>query len=168
MNYKNCLNIKMAVLCRIVKCLGNNILSIGRNRNITLSATSYIKEIIEKKEGNTLTIEAVIKSDKNDERFLKPKNGACPICSSGLNIKHTDVLILNQFVRSDGCILPRRITGLCEIQQKRISSLIQMAQYAGLMQRRAPKGGLLHPLQRRKWRKFNSYYDEKTIKARYV
>lgn len=36
------------------------------------------------------------------------------------------------------------------------------------MQRRAPKGGLLHPLQRRKWRKFNSYYDEKTIKARYV
>ncbi|PBC28768.1 28S ribosomal protein S18a [Apis cerana cerana] len=158
----------MAILYRIIKCLEKNILSIGRNRNITLSATSHIKEIIEKKEGNTLTIEAIIKSDKNDERFLKPKNGACPICSSGLNIKHTDVLILNQFVTSDGCILPRRITGLCEVQQKRISSLIQMAQYAGLMQRRAPNGGLLHPLQRRKWKKFNSYYDEKTIKARYV
>lgn len=45
--------------------------------------------VIEKKEGNTLTIEAVIKPDPYEGRFLKPKNGACPICSSGLNIKHT-------------------------------------------------------------------------------
>ncbi|CAK9813905.1 28S ribosomal protein S18a, mitochondrial [Anthophora quadrimaculata] len=158
----------MAALYRVINCLGKNLLSIGQNRNISLSATTRLKEIIEKEEGDTLTIEAIIKEDKNDERFLKPKNGACPICSSGIDIKHTDVLILNQFVRSDGCILPRRITGLCKVQQKRISSLILMAQRAGLMLRRSPKGGLLHPLQKRKWKKYNSYYDETTIKARYI
>jgi small subunit ribosomal protein S18 len=42
------------------------------------------------------------------------------------------VLILSQFVRSDGCMLPRRITGLCKIQQKKMSSLVTMAQKAGM------------------------------------
>lgn len=37
----------------------------------------------------------------------------------------------------------------------------------GLLPMRGPKGDLLHPLQRRKWRKFNTYFDEKTIKAKY-
>lgn len=55
----------------------------------------------------------------------------CAICASGLDVKHTDVLILSQFVRSDGCMLPRRITGLCKKQQKRISSMVSMAQKAG-------------------------------------
>ncbi|XP_017891311.1 28S ribosomal protein S18a, mitochondrial [Ceratina calcarata] len=158
----------MATLYRVIRNIGKNVATVTQNRNISLSATSRIKEIIEKKEGKTLTIEAVIKPDENEKLFLKPKNGACPICSSGLDIKHTDVLILNQFVRSDGCILPRRITGLCKVQQKRISSLILMAQAAGLMLKRAPSGGLLNPLQRRKWKKFNTYFDERTIRARYM
>ncbi|OAD60362.1 28S ribosomal protein S18a, mitochondrial [Eufriesea mexicana] len=158
----------MAALFCLMNSLRKNILSIEQNRNISLSAITYIKKFITKKEGKTLTIEGVIEPDKHAELFLKPKNGACSICSSGLDIKHTDVLILNQFVRSDGCILPRRITGLCAVQQKRISSLIIMAQSAGLMQRRAPEGGLLHPLRRRKWKKFNTYFDETTIKTRYM
>lgn len=41
------------------------------------------------------------------------------------------MLILSQFVRDDGCILPARVTGLCKEQQKRISYLIAMAQKAG-------------------------------------
>ena len=156
----------MAALFRFVKHLGKNI-SLQSYRNISVSGTTYLKEIIEKKEGNTLIVEAVIKPDKNEERLLKTKNGACPLCSTGLDVKHTDVLILHQFTRSDGCILPRRITGLCRVQQKRISSLIIMAQTAGLLPMRGPKGVLLHPLQRRKWRKFNTYFDENTIRARY-
>lgn len=55
----------------------------------------------------------------------------CPKCTLGLDIKHTDVLILSQYVRSDGCMLPRRITGLCNVQQKKIGSLVTMAQKAG-------------------------------------
>lgn len=55
----------------------------------------------------------------------------CPKCTLGLDIKHTDVLILSQYVRSDGCMLPKRITGLCKKQQKYIGSLVTMAQKAG-------------------------------------
>lgn len=42
-----------------------------------------------------------------------------------------DVLILSQFLRADGCMLPRRITGLCKMQQKRIGTMVAMAQKAG-------------------------------------
>ncbi|XP_076659757.1 mitochondrial ribosomal protein S18A [Halictus rubicundus] len=157
----------MSALFRFVKNVGRNIQLPTQNRNISLSATSYLKEIIEKKEGNNLIIEAVIKPDENDSRFLKPKNGACPVCSSGLNIRHTDVLILSQFLRSNGSILPRRITGLCKIQQERISSMILMAQRAGLMPKKSPSGDYWDPLKRSKWKKFNTYYDEDTIKAKY-
>lgn len=40
-------------------------------------------------------------------------------------------MILSQFVRSDGCMLPRRVTGLCKIQQKRVSTMVTMAHKAG-------------------------------------
>lgn len=42
-----------------------------------------------------------------------------------------DVLILSQFVRPDGCMMPQRITGLCKTQQKRMSKLVSMAHKAG-------------------------------------
>lgn len=59
------------------------------------------------------------------------KKKFCPKCTLGLDIKHTDVLILSQYVRSDGCMLPKRVTGLCNVQQKRIGTLVTMAQKAG-------------------------------------
>lgn len=55
----------------------------------------------------------------------------CYMCALGLDVKHTDVLILSQFVRSDGCMLPKRVTGLCMRQQKKIGKLVTMAQKAG-------------------------------------
>lgn len=42
-----------------------------------------------------------------------------------------DVLILSQFVRPDGCMMPRRITGLSRPQQKIMSKLVSMAHKAG-------------------------------------
>lgn len=55
----------------------------------------------------------------------------CPKCTLGLDLKHTDVLILSQYLRSDGCMLPKRITGLCKKQQRYIGTLVVMAQKAG-------------------------------------
>lgn len=55
----------------------------------------------------------------------------CYMCALGIDVKHTDVLILSQFVRSDGCMLPKRITGLCNRQQKKIGKMVSMAQKAG-------------------------------------
>ncbi|XP_076637295.1 mitochondrial ribosomal protein S18A [Colletes latitarsis] len=158
----------MAALFRFVKYLGNNIQLSRQNRNISLSATTNIKEIIEKKEGNTLTIEGVIKPYEHEALLVKTNNGACPICSHGLDVKHTDVLILRQFLRSDGCILPRRITGLCKVQQKRIGTMILMAQSAGLIPSRSTTNTHFDPSRRKKWKKFNTYYDESTIKAKYI
>lgn len=87
----------------------------------------------------------------------------CPECSLGLNIKHTDVLILKQYVRTDGCMLPRRVTGLCKRQQKRIGTMVTMAQKAGLMPNLVPANSKRDPTRRFEWKKYNKYYDEKTM-----
>lgn len=55
----------------------------------------------------------------------------CPKCTLGLNIKHTDVLILSQYIQSDGSMLPRTVTRLCSVQHKNIETMIKMAQQAG-------------------------------------
>lgn len=86
------------------------------------------------KEGNNLVIKGITTSSPREPYILNhDKPHVCPICSLALEVKHTDVLILSQFVRSDGCMLPRRITGLCRKQQKKMSSLVTMAQKAGIV-----------------------------------
>lgn len=90
----------------------------------------------------------------------------CPRCTLGLDVKHTDVLILSQYVRSDGCMLPRRTTGLCKKQQTRMSCLVSMAQKAGLMPNLNPSYSKKDPLKRAGFKKFNKYFDEATIKQR--
>lgn len=42
-----------------------------------------------------------------------------------------DVLLLSQFIRSDGGLLPRRITGLCPEEHRKIAICVQMAHRAG-------------------------------------
>ncbi|XP_014605035.1 PREDICTED: 28S ribosomal protein S18a, mitochondrial [Polistes canadensis] len=158
----------MATLGRLVSQIKKSFIIPDYNRAISLSATTRIKEIIEKKEGNNVIIEAVIRPQENAHLLMKTKNGACPLCSHNLNVKHTDVLILSQFVRSDGCMLPRRITGLCGVQQKRVSIMVAMAQKAGLMSNLGPASSQKDPKKRRYWKKFNTYFDESTIKRRYL
>lgn len=87
---------------------------------------------------NTVKIEGILVKSPRDEFLLKEVKEAracgerfCPKCSIGLDVKHTDVLILSQYVRSDGCMLPRRVTGLCSKQQKKMRILVAMAQKAG-------------------------------------
>lgn len=86
----------------------------------------------EVRDGNKIIISADIIPSPREPRLVKHENTqACPVCSAGLDLKHTDVLILSQFVRSDGCMLPRRVTGLCKRQQRRVSTLVTMAHKAG-------------------------------------
>lgn len=84
--------------------------------------------------GKTLEISAEYKASPRKENLLKEVHSTkkfCPKCTLGLDIKHTDVLILQQYLRSDGTMLPRRITGLCAIQQKNIGTMVLMARRAG-------------------------------------
>lgn len=95
----------------------------------------------EKQENSVKIFEGVNVESPRAHLMLKSacQTKFCPECTLGLDIKHTDVLILSQYVRSDGCMLPRRITGLCHRQQKKMGTLVTMAQKAGLMPNLAPE-----------------------------
>ena len=125
----------------------------------------------EKQEGNELVIWGEITDSDRVPHLLKTPEVSesstkpCPVCRTNLDIKHTDVLILSQFLRSDGCMLPRRITGLCKKQQKRIGTMVAMAQKAGLMINITPNYCKKDPKKRYQWKKFNTYFLEDTIKC---
>lgn len=152
-------------LLRIVNTLNRSLLS--QQRNVTTSAILGVKQIEIQKQEDSVVIHAVTSDSPRQALLLKeacqPK--FCPECSLGLEIKHTDVLILSQYVRSDGCMLPRRITGLCRRQQRKMGTLVTMAQKAGLMPNLGPSSSKKDPKQRYGWRKYNKYYYESSIKC---
>ncbi|XP_068633542.1 large ribosomal subunit protein mL66 [Battus philenor] len=157
--------------------------NIAKNSVISTSIRAFsttkqlnLKEIREHLEGSTLTVEGVTVPSPRTNLLVRAENLAgyepvdesaekkpCYMCALGLDVKHTDVLILSQFVRSDGCMLPRRITGLCRRQQKKMGKLVTMAQKAGLMINLTPANCNKDPKKRRLYKKFNTYFDEKTI-----
>ncbi|NXQ27090.1 RT18A protein, partial [Alaudala cheleensis] len=67
-------------------------------------------------------------------------SGQCPICRWNLKHKYdyVDVLLLSQFIRSDGGMLPRRVTGLCLEEHKKVAVCVQMAHRAGLLPNHRP------------------------------
>ncbi|XP_075235686.1 mitochondrial ribosomal protein S18A [Lycorma delicatula] len=141
----------------------------NQSRSLSITPVSRVKEIVVNKEGKNTIIEGVILPSPREGYMLKTlhlhehEKEACPICRLNLDVKHTDVLILSQFIRSDGCMLPRRVTGLCRLQQKRVSKMVTMALKAGLMPNRAPANSKRDPSNRDKFKKNHRYYDETTI-----
>ncbi|VVC90816.1 28S ribosomal protein S18a, mitochondrial [Leptidea sinapis] len=145
-------------------------------RVFSITKQLNLKEFQESRNGNKLIIEAVsvpstrtdllVRADKIQDltpAVIDAEKPVCYLCKLGLDIKHTDVLILSQFVRSDGCMLPRRITGLCSRQQKKVGTMVSMAQKAGLMINLTPSRCKKDPKQRYGYKKFNTYFDEATI-----
>ncbi|XP_047503508.1 28S ribosomal protein S18a, mitochondrial [Pieris napi] len=144
-------------------------------RALSVTSKLNIKELREYKEGNKLIIEGVSLPSPRSELLVRAEKipdlvptkdsekSLCYMCKLDLDVKHTDVLILSQFVRSDGCMLPRRITGLCRMQQKKVGKMVTMAQKAGLMINLTPSYCKKDPRKRYGYKKFNTYYDEKTI-----
>ncbi|XP_049873813.1 28S ribosomal protein S18a, mitochondrial [Pectinophora gossypiella] len=164
----------MAALVRTGISFAKNAIISTSTRAISTTVPLNLREIRERKEGSTVIVEGVsvpsprteilVRTDKLAAN-LTDENGKppCYMCSLGLDVKHTDVMILSQFVRSDGCMLPRRITGLCRRQQKKIGKMVSMAQKAGLMINMTPSNCKGDPTKRKDHKKFNTYYDEKTI-----
>ncbi|XP_028808862.1 large ribosomal subunit protein mL66 [Denticeps clupeoides] len=99
-----------------------------------------IRQVVEKKEGNTTTLEGL---SVETAVSPQPPNPAarCPIYRWNLQNKYnyTDVLLLSQFIRSDGGMLPRRITGLCAQEHFKIAACVQMAHRAGLLPDHRPR-----------------------------
>ncbi|XP_010579472.1 PREDICTED: 28S ribosomal protein S18a, mitochondrial isoform X2 [Haliaeetus leucocephalus] len=98
-----------------------------------------LREVVEVTEGNTTTIEGRIIEDAETPNPPNP-SGQCPICRWNLKHKYdyVDVLLLSQFIRSDGGMLPRRITGLCFEEHRKIAVCVQMAHRAGLLPNHRP------------------------------
>ncbi|XP_062896704.1 39S ribosomal protein S18a, mitochondrial [Mobula hypostoma] len=94
-----------------------------------------LREIVRVQEGQTITIEGKIVKDSTEASEPPNPSGQCPICRWNLKHKYdyTDVLLLSQFIRSDGGMLPRRVTGLCFEEHKKIEACVKMAHRSGLL-----------------------------------
>ncbi|XP_063536631.1 large ribosomal subunit protein mL66 [Cydia strobilella] len=166
----------MAALVRAGFLSAKNAVLSTSVRSLSVTKSLNIKEIHEKKEGTALVVEGIQATSPRTELIVRAEKikdlspvvqgdgkPPCYMCALGLDVKHTDVLILSQFVRSDGCMLPRRITGLCRRQQKKIGKMVSMAQKAGLMINLTPAYCKKDPTKRFGHKKFNTYFDESTI-----
>ncbi|XP_047430215.1 39S ribosomal protein S18a, mitochondrial [Mugil cephalus] len=93
-----------------------------------------IRQVVEEKDGNVTTIEGKILDIPPGPEPPNP-SAKCPIYRWNLQNKYnyTDVLLLSQFIRSDGGMLPKRITGLCPEEHRKIAICVQMAHRAGLL-----------------------------------
>ncbi|KAK4314764.1 hypothetical protein Pmani_013965 [Petrolisthes manimaculis] len=140
--------------------------ALNQTRHIHVSSPVSLKEIVVKEEDNIITVEGKYIKSPREALLVKPEHGecnSCSLCALNLNLKHTDVLVLSQFVRSDGCMLPKRVTGLCARQQKRVKWLVAMAQKSGLMPNLAPSWSKRDPKARYRSKKYNRYFDESTL-----
>lgn len=133
---------------KVLDCSSLRILPYHAHQSNTISlrenVDTHTKKIVRTKNADgLLTIEG--KGVPNTQKGLvaDTEKGACPLCALDLDIKYTDILIISQFLRKDGRLLPRRDTGLCAKQQNRMSRLVHMAHNAGLLSSLRPpmRGG---------------------------
>ncbi|XP_049749016.1 39S ribosomal protein S18a, mitochondrial isoform X1 [Elephas maximus indicus] len=101
-----------------------------------------LREVVEIQEGNTTIIKGHITGGTPKESPNPPNpSGQCPICRWNLKHKYSyeDVLLLSQFIRPHGGMLPRRITGLCQEEHRKIEECVKMAHRAGLLPNHRPR-----------------------------
>ncbi|XP_071375440.1 large ribosomal subunit protein mL66 [Centroberyx affinis] len=124
---------------------GSNLCTLQRRNVPQLSAfvniqSRGIRQVVEKQEGKTTIIEGQTVDVPAGPQPPNP-TAKCPIYRWELQHKYnyTDVLLLSQFIRSDGGMLPRRVTGLCPEEHRKIAICVQMAHRAGLLPDHKPK-----------------------------
>uniref|UniRef100_F7D3N2 Large ribosomal subunit protein mL66 n=1 Tax=Callithrix jacchus TaxID=9483 RepID=F7D3N2_CALJA len=91
------------------------------------------REVVEIQEGKTTIIEGRITVTPKETPNPPNPSGQCPICRWNLKHKYNydDVLLLSQFIRPHGGMLPRKITGLCREEHRKIEECVKMAHRAG-------------------------------------
>jgi len=135
--------------------------------NLRCSAILNLKDIEHREEDNKIIVEGKILDSPRKDKLLKCEQGggkaAChPFCQSSIagKVKHTDVLILDQFLDSRGAIHSQENLGICRRQWTRLRKMVEMAQRAGLM---PGKEFYASHVRSTKWGSQNCYWDEKTI-----
>ncbi|CAF0850518.1 unnamed protein product [Brachionus calyciflorus] len=151
-------------------------------RAISISSILNLKKIekIEDKATKTITIEGKylnpeetfgskvlnLGNNTNDDEHSSLRPCAfCELEKKDIKVQYTDVLVLRQFLTEDGQVLPRKVTGLCRKQQKKLLVLTKLAKHAGLILNLQPT--LLDgtkpssdPKNRTKHLKWNAYFDD--------
>ena len=167
----------MTTLCRLV------IAPRQLTRALSLSVSSF-KQIKHVETEKKIVVEGLM--DDVNVKTTDLAVGSCgsshqchPFCKSPIvkDVKHTDVLILNQFVDSKGQMYSKEDLKICNVrysnpvfpfinvihvqrQWSRLHKLVQMSQRAGLM---PGKEFYCSDYRKTKWGSQNCYWDEKTI-----
>lgn len=154
--------------CRILSNLHCKTLTLSRP--LSVSSACYLREVRVKTENNVTQVEGVVvESDRKGKVLnIDSDHDCCPLCPQKIRIpvRYTDVLIINQFIRENGEVLPQHVTGLCLKAHFRLLRVVRQAQYAGLI----PEPEVVDDNESKemkalyhtgyKWRKFNIFYDE--------
>uniref|UniRef100_A0A0N4ZI76 28S ribosomal protein S18a, mitochondrial n=1 Tax=Parastrongyloides trichosuri TaxID=131310 RepID=A0A0N4ZI76_PARTI len=140
--------------------VGGNLSRCLINNNIKkLSTTSYnlLRKVQERIDGDTTVVE-MVNVEQHDKRPKIPlNNDVCSLCTCNVPVKisYKDVLILEQFMREDGTVLPRQMTGLCKRQQLRVERCVMEAHWSGLFPDKT-----IPEFDRAGYKRFNRYWDD--------
>ncbi|CAI5776461.1 ribosomal S18a, mitochondrial [Podarcis lilfordi] len=104
------------------------------------AASHGLKQVVETTERNTTIIEGKVLEVEEAPTTPNP-SGQCPICHWNLKHKYSyeDVLLVSQFITSEGSMLPRRVTGLCMEEHRKVEVCVKLAHQAGLLPNHKPK-----------------------------
>jgi len=141
-------------------------------RLLSTSPNMLMKDIKHTEEGNKIVVEGIKVSETSTNTALTASGcgsgqaNCHPFCNSPIvgQVKHTDVLILDQFVDSKGQMYSQEDLEICPRQWTRLHKLVQMCQRAGLM---PGKEFYAKDVRNTKWGSQNSYWNETTIDMQY-
>lgn len=128
------------------------------------------REVVEIQEGKTTIIEGRITETPKESPNPPNPTGQCPICRWNLKHKYNyeDVLLLSQFIRPHGGMLPRSVTGLCREEHLKIEECVKMAHRAGLLPNhrpRLPEGFV--PKNKQKLNRYLTRWSRRSVKPIY-
>ncbi len=75
----------------------------------------------------------------------------CHLEKQNIYVQYTDILVLRQFLKDDGTLLSRKVTGLCKDQQRKVAVLLKHAKLAGLIK--------VEDVDTNNSARFNRYFD---------
>ncbi|CAI4232070.1 unnamed protein product [Auanema sp. JU1783] len=125
-------------------------------RLISSSSPFSIKKIVESTKDNVTVVEVVKSEKESTQNNLFTNPNLCSLCTCNLpiSLSYSDVLILEQFMRPDGTVLPRQLTGLCRKQQLKLERCVMQAHWAGLFPDRT-----IPEFDRAGYKRFNRYWN---------
>jgi len=147
--------------------LGKMQIQMQMKRGFSASSVLFYKDVDHKEEGKKIVVQGVSVASPNKSNVVtegcrEGRQHCHPFCRSPVvgQVKHTDVLLIDQFLTSTGEMYSQDELGICKRQWVRLKKLAEMAQRAGLM---PGKEFYAADVRKTSWGSKNCYWDEKSI-----